>query len=182
MAEENALEADCRLLGIEAGSRPGEIERAWRELKSVYAADSLAGYGLFDEAGRQERLEELESAYGRIIRRQTRPEAKQPPSAAPQPKEVPTKLTPAEPAGKFLRTLRENAGLSLKDVASKTKISPMRLDQIEQEMFERLPAAVYLRGFVLEYAKALGCPQPQEVAVVYLSRYQDRVKNGQAPD
>jgi flagellar biosynthesis protein FlhG len=62
-------------------------------------------------------------------------------------------------------------------VAHRTKIGSTRLDQIEKEMFDRLPAAVYLRGFVLEYAKALGISQPQEVAAVYLARYHEQVAN-----
>jgi flagellar biosynthesis protein FlhG len=154
-----------------------EVERAWRELKAVYAEGSLATYGLFEETGRRERLEELAGAYGRIVRRFSRPAGEPPVSPAVSREEGAAPLSPADSAGRFLCQLRENAGLSLKDVAQRTKISPMRLEQIEQERFERLPAAVYLRGFVLEYAKALGCPQPQAVAGLYLARYQASVAN-----
>jgi flagellar biosynthesis protein FlhG len=177
MLDNDAYAEDCQLLGIDTDSRLVEVERAWRNLKAVYAEGSLATYGLLEEAGRQERLEELEGAYGRIAHRLSRPASEQSvPPAGRQDEGVP-QLSPAESAGLFLRQLRESAGLTLKDVAYRTKISPMRLEQIEQERFERLPAAVYLRGFVLEYAKALGFPQPQEVAGLYLARYQERVAN-----
>lgn len=175
MLDHEAQAEDCRLLGIDIDAGLVEVERAWRSLKAVYAEGSLAAYGLFEDAGRQERLEELEGAYGRIARRLSRPAAEPPVAPAGSREEVAPQLSPAESAGRFLRQLREGAGLSLKDVAHRTKISPMRLEQIEQERFERLPAAVYLRGFVLEYAKALGFPQPQEVAGLYLARYQERV-------
>lgn len=177
MLDNDAHVKDCHLLGIDAGSRLVEVERAWRNLKAVYAEGSLATYGLFEDGGRQEKLEELEGAYGRITRRLSRSAAEQPVSPAGRQEECVSQLSPVESAGRFLRNRRESAGLSLKDVAHRTKISSMRLDQIEQEKFERLPAAVYLRGFVLEYAKALGFPQPQEVAGLYLARYQESMRN-----
>jgi hypothetical protein len=176
MLDHEAHVKDCHLLGIAADSKLVEVERAWRNLKAVYAEGSLATYGLFENDGRQQKLEELEGAFGRIARRLSRPDVAPPVSPVGSQGKSPLQLSPAESAGRFLRQLRESAGLSLKDVAHRTKISPMRLDQIEQEMFERLPAAVYLRGFVLEYAKVLGFPQPQEVAGLYLARYQDIVR------
>jgi flagellar biosynthesis protein FlhG len=177
MLDEEVHVRDCQLLGIDADSRLVEVDRAWRNLKAIYAEGSLATYGLLEDAGRQERLAQLEGAFGRIARRLSRPDAAQPVSPAGSREGCVSQLSPAESAGRFLRQLRESAGLTLKDVAHRTKISSMRLDQIEQEMFERLPAAVYLRGFVLEYAKALGFPQPQEVAGLYLARYQESVAN-----
>jgi flagellar biosynthesis protein FlhG len=168
---------DCQRLGLSAAARLVEVERSWRNLKAVYAEGSLATYGLFEDAERQERREELEGAYGRIVRRFSRPATEPPVSPAVRQEEGAAQLSPDDSAGRFLCQLRENAGLSLKDVAQRTKISPMRLEQIEQERFERLPAAVYLRGFVLEFAKALGYPQPQEVAGLYLARYQASVSN-----
>lgn len=177
MLDDDAHVKDCRLLGIAADSRLVEVERAWRELRALYAEGSLAAYGLLEDAERQKMLEEMEVAYGRIVRRVSRVgTGQQAASALMQEENFPT-LLPVESTGGFLRQLRESAGLSLKDVAHRTKISPMRLEQIEREMFDRLPAAVYLRGFVLEYAKALGLPQPQEVVGLYLTRYQERVVN-----
>lgn len=181
MLDHDAHVKDCHLLGIAADSRLVEVERAWRNLKAVYAEGSLATYGLFENDGRQEKLEELEGAFGRIARRLSRFEVAPPVSPAGGQGKCLSELSPAESAGRFLRQLRERAGLTLKDVAHRTKISSMRLEQIEQEMFERLPAAVYLRGFVLEYAKALGIPQPQEVAGLYLDRYQESAKNNPSP-
>jgi flagellar biosynthesis protein FlhG len=177
MLDNEAHVKDCHLLGIDADSRLVEVERTYRNLKAIYAEGSLATYGLLEKAGRQEKLEQLEGAYGRIARRLSRPAAEQPVSTVVSREECVSQLSPVESAGRFLRKLREGAGLSLKDVAHRTKISPMRLDQIEQEKFDLLPAPVYLRGFVFAYARAVGFAEPQEAAGLYLSRYQERVRN-----
>lgn len=174
MQDNNAHARDCHLLGIEVDASLEEVERVWRNLKTIYTEDSLATYGLIEDAERGEKLTELEGAYGRIASRFNKPAAGQPVPAESL-KECVSQLSQVESVGQLLRKLRENSGLTLGDIAHRTKISPMRLDQIEQEMFERLPATVYLRGFVLEYAKVLGFPQPQEVAGVYLARYRERV-------
>ena len=77
MLDEDVHVQDCHLLGIDADSRLGEAERAWRNLKAIYAEGSLATYGLIEEAGRQEKLEQLEGAFGRIARRLSRPAPEQ---------------------------------------------------------------------------------------------------------
>jgi hypothetical protein len=169
---------DCRLLGIAANLNLREMERAWRDLKTLYAEDSLATYGLLEGQARQEKLEELEAAFDRIVHRLSHSAAERPapPAESREKSSLPfSQLSSVESIGSFLRDLRESSGLTLRDIANRTKVSPMRLDQIEQEMFERLPEAVYLRGFVLEYAKVLGFPQPHEVAGLYLARYKEGV-------
>jgi flagellar biosynthesis protein FlhG len=177
MLDEDTHVTDCQLLGIDADSGLVEVERVWRNLKAVYAEGSLATYGLYQDGERQEYLEQLEGVYGRIVRRLSQPAAEQPETSAGSEEECLPQFSPVEFTGGFLRQRRESAGLTLREVAHRTKIGSSWLDQIEKEMFERLPAAVYLRGFVLEYAKALGISQPQEVAAVYLARYHERVGN-----
>jgi hypothetical protein len=171
---------DCDLLGIEVGLSLREVERAWQNLKELFAEDSLATYGLCDNTMRQERLEELEIAYHRITQRLSRSTGEQPvASAATRKIHLPqiSELSKAESIGQSLRHLRESSGLTLREIADRTKIGCMRLEQIEQDMYERLPEAVYLRGFVLEYAKFLGFSQPQEVAKLYLARCRKKAES-----
>ncbi len=59
-------------------------------------------------------------------------------------------------SGEVLRELREKAGVSIRDMAQETKISPGNLRYIENEDFKMLPAKVYVKGFVKEYARYLG--------------------------
>jgi len=177
MADDQERFEDFRVLGIDAEAGLVEVNRAYRSLKSLFAENSPAIYGLIEEDERQEKLKGIEEAYQRIVGRLSHPSASTPPLGEREAAENPPNLNAAESPGRFLRQLRERAGLSLRDIAHRTKISPMRLEQIELEKYEVLPAAVYLRGFVLEFARALGYPRPQEVAELYLSRGLGKLAN-----
>src|SRR5512145_1133402 len=98
MLDNDAHVKDCHLLGIAADSKLVEVERTWRNLKAIYAEGSLATYGLFEDAGRQEKLEQLEGAYGRIARRLSRPAAEQPVSTVGSREECVSQLSPVESA------------------------------------------------------------------------------------
>jgi cytoskeleton protein RodZ len=58
--------------------------------------------------------------------------------------------------GDELRREREIRGISLKEIADSTKISKRFLDAIERNDHKTLPAPVFTRGFVREYARYLG--------------------------
>ncbi|MCU1246265.1 MAG: family transcriptional regulator [Acidobacteria bacterium] len=58
--------------------------------------------------------------------------------------------------GEELRREREIRGISLKEIADATKISKRFLDAIERNDHRTLPAPVFTRGFVREYARYLG--------------------------
>ncbi len=68
--------------------------------------------------------------------------------------------------GKKLREAREAKGLSLEQVEEETKIVSSYLQALEEEEFERLPAPVYVKGFLRNYASYLGL-DPQEVLSLY---------------
>jgi curved DNA-binding protein CbpA len=69
-------------------------------------------------------------------------------------------LTAAEERGDWSGTLlmqvREIRGLSLDDIAQRTKISRGHLRSIEEDSLEYLPPDVYVKGFVSQIAKVLG--------------------------
>jgi len=85
--------------------------------------------------------------------------------AAPQGQLAP--LDRAEP-GAYLRRCREALGLSLADMTDRTRIRI--LDQIEDERFAQLPPEPYLKGYLLEYARALDLPDIAELAKCYLAK------------
>ncbi len=58
--------------------------------------------------------------------------------------------------GKELKEIREEKGISLEEVAEKTKIPLRFLQAIENGRWEELPEEVYLRGFIKTYAEVLG--------------------------
>jgi cytoskeleton protein RodZ len=61
-----------------------------------------------------------------------------------------------ESVGEFFRQVRETKGLSLDDVASKTRIHPDFLRALEEGNFSKLPDQVFAKGFVRSYARSLG--------------------------
>jgi transcriptional regulator with XRE-family HTH domain len=58
--------------------------------------------------------------------------------------------------GEELRREREIRGISLKEIADATKISKRFLEAIERNEHRTLPAPVFTRGFIREYARYLG--------------------------
>jgi len=71
--------------------------------------------------------------------------------------------------GRYLQATRLEKKISLEQVSQQTCIGRENLLLIEQEDHERLPAAVYVRGFLRAYAKAVGA-DGDEVIRRYESR------------
>jgi len=69
--------------------------------------------------------------------------------------------------GAILKRMRQVLGISLEDLAERTKIRRAYLEYIEEENFQFLPAPVYIKGFVTLVATVLGLP-PQRVAEDYM--------------
>ncbi len=57
--------------------------------------------------------------------------------------------------GAALKAAREQAGMSLGEVAERLKLSVRQLDAIEKDDFQQLPGATFVRGFVRNYARFL---------------------------
>lgn len=60
------------------------------------------------------------------------------------------------PIGERLRAAREEKGLSLDEIAGRTRIPVRHLQHIESEDWDALPAITYSIGFVRAYANELG--------------------------
>lgn len=70
--------------------------------------------------------------------------------------------------GSWLRRQRELRQVSLRDVADRTKISYRYLEAMEEDRFDILPAPVFAKGFLREYARYVGL-SPDEVVNHYLA-------------
>ncbi len=80
-------------------------------------------------------------------------------------------ITPhTEFTGPLLRQIREAIGIELREIAERSKIGMAYLNALEAEVFTKLPAAVYVRGFLSEYARALGL-DGERVKQTYLARF-----------
>jgi curved DNA-binding protein CbpA len=71
--------------------------------------------------------------------------------------------------GEFLRKIREYKSVDLERLSDMTKVSRLYLQGIESEDYDKLPASVYVRGFVFQYAKCLKL-KPEVVANSYVAR------------
>jgi cytoskeletal protein RodZ len=58
--------------------------------------------------------------------------------------------------GRRLKAAREGQGLTLQDVATRTRIHSAYLDKIEQGVTDGLPALTFVRGFMRNYMQTLG--------------------------
>jgi flagellar biosynthesis protein FlhG len=73
-------------------------------------------------------------------------------------------------SGPLLRQIREAVGIELREIAERSKIGMAYLQALEGEVFAKLPAPVYVRGFLVEYARALGL-DPDRVKQTYFDRF-----------
>ena len=71
--------------------------------------------------------------------------------------------------GEFLHKIREYKNVDLERLSDMTKVSRLYLQSIENEDYDKLPASVYVRGFVFQYAKCLKL-KPEIVANSYVAR------------
>jgi hypothetical protein len=164
----DSLGKDYKLLDLGKGATIQEARRAYHRLKTLYAEGSLATYSLMTPDQREEMLDNIERAYMRVSRdiesRISTPEAPVSIEKA-QPPGLPRA---GERLGAYMKRRREDLGLTLRDVASKTRVRTTYLSHIEEELLSDLPAPVYLRGFVLEFARVLGLPDPESITAAYL--------------
>ncbi|MEI6093561.1 MAG: RodZ domain-containing protein [bacterium] len=68
--------------------------------------------------------------------------------------------------GAYLRKNRELKGVSLEEIASSTKININILSYLESDKFDKLPASVFVKGFIRTYLRYLGV-EPKEAILFY---------------
>jgi len=176
---EESLQASFDLFGLSHEASKDEVERSFRELRNLYSEESLASYSLLDDAERQEKLESLRKAYDRILQ-----------SYSNTPKTGVASERRAEPCaaksqrfridadfqqmpGLFLQQSRKALGLSLHDVAERTKVRSSLLQDIEEQRFGFLPAPVYLRGFLREFARMVNVPDANALIDAFMALYKN---------
>ena len=188
-------------LGISPSATKEEVKEAYKRLKSIYQPDSLAVYSLFPEEELEKVSTALDEAYEVLMDEKKReayneqlvqegrlkPEEliRQELKVAPELSEV---ILPQEGEadkdkkallqqediyrGEFLRRMRILKNLELIDISKVIKVSVEVIKNIEKDNYEVLPNRIYLRGFLIEYARCLQL-DPIEVANVYLRHYDE---------
>jgi cytoskeleton protein RodZ len=80
--------------------------------------------------------------------------------------------------GRKLREARERRGLSLRQIASATKISLITLEALERNDIARLPGGIFSRAFVRSYALEVGL-DPEAMIQEFMGQFpQDSVTAG----
>jgi flagellar biosynthesis protein FlhG len=165
-------------------------------VREVYGHDSMVVRGLYAREELDALARRIEEAYDTLIAADRRrryelelfpeghpraptpiggapPPSGEPPAPPPQPREPPPDIGPdTEYTGMLLRKVRESRGIELADISQKTKIGMQHLRNLEAERFGEMPAPVYVRGFLVEYARYLKL-DARAVSASYLARYQE---------
>lgn len=72
----------------------------------------------------------------------------------------------SESFGEYLKRERNMRGVTLEEISRSTNINIRFLESIENDMYEDLPAEIFVRGFLRSYAKCIGIDQ-NEVLLAY---------------
>lgn len=182
-----------QLLELEPTASEEEIRRAHRRVRQMYGRDSVAVSGLYTREGLDALQRRFDEAYATLMdaqrrkaydqrlfpdgvptlggagahaaRHQKRRAASEPVVRAP-----PSVPEDADFSGGLLREVREALGIELREISERTKIGIGYLGAIEDERFDKLPAPVYVRGFLVEYVKVLGLDAAR-VLETYFQRF-----------
>jgi len=180
------------ILEVSPDATGREIQQAYERVKETFQNDSVAVYSLFSSEEMKKIQGAIEEAYRVLMDETSRknydqthassldlrwPMSEKLPEPSESPMEKKTYLPFSELSidvgqgpyqGKMLRQIREKMGMDLKTITLETKIALKMLELIEEEAFDRLPAQVYLKGFLRGYALCLGL-DPKKVIEDYLS-------------
>ena len=177
------------LLGVGPHVGAGQIQAAYRFARSLYTGESTPTYGLLDADERASMLARVEKAYDVLSNpisrrdydvavaaqgappRASAPAAREQPETgkrtmvAPTPPEKTSKpvVVPDYVNGAALRALREARGLSVDQIAAMSKVGGRFLKALEEDRHEALPGRVFARGFLIEYARAIGASESEIV-------------------
>ncbi|MCU0694678.1 MAG: helix-turn-helix domain-containing protein [Polyangiaceae bacterium] len=180
------------VLGVSRGASDEEVRRAYKRQREIYTMGSLPLVSLIDEQQVRAELARIQEAYDTIldpVRRRaynlsTFPESEDDADPRPsRPSVTPDQLMlQAELArevhaetdftGELLRKVRESHGVDLAEISARTKITVAHLSALEDERFDQLPAEVYVRGFVQQFARQLKL-DPSQVVKTYMRRMRE---------
>jgi hypothetical protein len=77
--------------------------------------------------------------------------------------------------GSLLKKLREEMGVGVEEMSSRTKIPRKYLLAIESDHYEQLPAAVYFRGFLVSYLRYLNLKR-EDIIDAITENYRSRLR------
>jgi len=188
-----------QLLEVKSSASLAEVRKAYQKIKSIYQPGSLAAYSLYTSEDLERINKRLEEAFSILINLDERQKydssliemrqlskkeiidykkLKKEMKAATM-ATIPDQIDESfahQPGlvydGQFLKKMRQFKKISLDEISKITKISPKILMAMENMDFGLLPARIYLKGFLKEFAKCLKL-NADEVANSYLKVYDE---------
>lgn len=174
-----------------------DIDKAYELLRDAYASESLALHSVFSEGDASVMRDRIDEAYRVLsdfeLRREYDAAHRKTKGFVPASTEEPgfegdARILPVGSTvsldseieqpddgkwdGSFLRRARIHAGMELEQIADVTKVGIRTLRLIEDDVYEELPATVYVRGFVTAYLRTLGIDSDRVVAS-YVQRVEE---------
>jgi flagellar biosynthesis protein FlhG len=169
-------------LEIDPGATEDEIRRAFKQLSRRFDPGGTVVYGLYRTPAAMRLVASLKDAYNTLLDPEARRQydrslfptghpslrrADERVASGPPTKAAQKRTMPADPLdalglpddvtlrGPVITQVRGVCGITLEDIAERTKISMYTLRCIESEEYGDLPAPVYLRGFLKQIATML---------------------------
>lgn len=174
------LERYYDALELEMGASPADVRSAYIQLKALYSSDAVVTSPIMDELDglkKEDILQQIEEAY-KGLNEAVKPAETRPPEERVKNPTLFDDDIRKEIAdipyydGKALKGVREKLGIELYDIALVTRIRQQYLEDIEDEKFDALPAQVYIKGYVENYARALSI-EPGKAVADYMLRYSE---------
>lgn len=167
-----------QILELESDASFSEVRTSYLRLKALYSNDSIVTSAIMyelHEDNRKEIIGQIEEAYAALIEffknkenESSCKEKEKPAFAVEEIEKYSADIMTF--SGPVLRQIREEFGVELKDISNFTRIRRQYFEDIELEKFNALPTDVYLRGYVVEYARYFSL-DATKVADDYMSRY-----------
>lgn len=186
------------LLEIYPGASEEEVRRGLKQVREYFGLDGLAVRGACTEEERRDYQWRAEAAHETLIDKSKRREYDRAtfPDGFPSPRESFSDGRPKITGrvrsphdslprvelrddqmvtGSFLGEIRRQRGIELEDISNRAKISISYLKAIEEERYADLPASVYVRGFVTEYARYLKM-NPDRAVKDFMATYESYLR------
>lgn len=176
------------ILELTADATPQEIRSAYLRLKSSYSKDNVANYSVYTREETDQMLQKIEESYlilSNPERRKAYDLSHQGHTSVTshssfRSNPVPTPVVPVinnsqpdsffvhsdadsftgehEWSGTAIKRARESKRITIEDLSDYTRISKNYLIALEEEAYQKLPAVVYVRGFLQQISKRLKLP------------------------